>query len=97
MKLAEALLRRKQLNMKVQQLHAVKQADIYEDVISRVKVSDSYDNVTGKVAKLELNQVTAEYDYYAQQLRKIDAVIQQANWSMDVNCDECMGDFKQKK
>ena len=87
MKLADALLRRKELQQKVDQIRAVKQADVFEHKMQRRQVSDSYDDIVADVAKLELNQVTKEYDYYANKLRLIDAAIQQLNWTTDIEVD----------
>ena len=87
MKLADALLRRKELQQKVDQLRAIKQADIFENVMQRRQVNEQMDDITGKVAKLEINQVTKEYDYYANKLRLIDGAIQQLNWTTDIVVD----------
>ena len=79
-KLAEALLRRKELEAKVKQVEDFRAGDLYEIKQKRVKVTDNIDDLILQVPKLALKEVTAEYDHYAKQLRKIDAVIQQANW-----------------
>lgn len=84
MKLADALLRRKELQQKVDQVRSIKEADIFENVMQRRQVNEQMDDITGKVAKLDLNQVTKEYDYYANKLRLIDAAIQQLNWTVDI-------------
>lgn len=84
MKLADALLRRKELQQKVDQVRSIKEANIFENVMQRRQVNEQMDDITGKVAKLELNQVTKEYDYYANKLRLIDAAIQQLNWTVDI-------------
>lgn len=88
MKLADALLRRKELQQKVDQVRAIKGADVFENVMQRRQVNENLDDITGKVAKLELNQVTKEYDYYANKLRLIDAAIQQLNWTTDITVDD---------
>jgi len=79
MKLAEALLRRKELQAKVDQLKAVKTADVFEMKMQRRQVSDTIDDITAQVPKLTASQVTEEYDFYAKRLRLIDAAIQQAS------------------
>lgn len=84
MKLADALLRRKELQQKVDQVRSIKEANIFENVMQRRQVNEQMDDITGKVAKLDLNQVTKEYDYYANKLRLIDAAIQQLNWTVDI-------------
>ncbi len=87
MKLADALLRRKELQQKVDQIRGIKQSDIYEDILQRRQVNEQMDDIVGKVSKLELNQVTKEYDYYANKLRLIDGAIQQLNWTTDIEVD----------
>jgi hypothetical protein len=86
-KLADALLRRKELQEKVKLTGNFRNSDLYTTKVKRVKVSDGIDEVTADIPTLELNEVTAELDFYSQQLRKIDAVIQQANWATDVSVD----------
>ena len=94
-KLAEALLRRKELNNKVDQLRQIKQADLFEMKYARKAVTDNIDDVTAQVPKLTASQVTAEFDFYARQLRLVDAAIQQANWTTEIEVgDTVMGDYK---
>lgn len=87
MKLADALLRRKELQQKVDQVRGIKQSEVFENVMQRRQVNEQLDDITGRVAKLDLNQVTKEYDYYANKLRLIDAAIQQLNWTTDIEVD----------
>jgi len=87
MKLADALLRRKELQQKVDQLKDVKTKDVYEFRFERKQVTESLDDIRANVPKLELNQVTKEFDYYANKLRLIDAAIQQLNWTTDIEVD----------
>ncbi len=87
-KLAEALLRRKELNEKVLRINAIKRDDLFEVKAKRVRVTESLDDIVATVPKLELNQVTKEYDFYARQLREIDAIIQQANWTTDIEIND---------
>lgn len=95
-KLAEALLRRKELATKLPILSQIKQASIYEVKATRKQVSDSIDDIVASVPKLTLSQVTAEFDWHARQLRLIDAAIQQANWTTEVDVDQTvMADYKQ--
>lgn len=86
-KLAEALLRRKELQGKVDQLSRIKEANLFEAKITRRKVSENIDDILAQVPKLNAAQVTSEYDFYARALRKIDAAIQQANWITNVGVD----------
>ena len=95
-KLAEALLRRKELNNKVDILRTLKDKPIFERIVQRRQITDSIDDITAQVPKLTASQVTAEYDFYARQLRKIDAVIQHANWTVELDLDDIvMGDYKE--
>jgi hypothetical protein len=87
-KLAEALLRRKELQAKVKQLETIKNAQVFENRISRVKVHEGIDEITASVAKLTASQVTHEYDWHARQLRLVDAAIQHINWTAEVEVDE---------
>ena len=84
MKLADALLRRKELQEKVNQLRQVKDKDLFEMRFERKQVNESIDDITAKVPKCDLHEVTKEYDYYANKLRLIDAAIQQLNWTTDI-------------
>lgn len=84
MKLAEALLRRKELAMKVAQIAAIKPQNLFEMKIIRKNITENIDDIQATVPKLTLSQVTAEYDFYARQLRLIDAAIQQANWTTEL-------------
>lgn len=86
-KLAEALLRRRELQEKVDSMQGLRVADLFETKVKRMKVTDNIDDVTAQVAKVDFNQITQEYDYYASQLRKIDAVIQQANWTTEIEVE----------
>ncbi len=92
-KLAEALLRRKELQEKINRIQPLKAADVYETKVKRVKVTDSIDDLTVSVPKLTLSQVTAEYDYYAKQLRLIDAAIQQSNWTTELDVTGVMDNY----
>lgn len=94
--LAEGLLRRKELAQKVEILKKFKDTQLYYEIrAQRVKVTDGIDDLSANYPKLEANQVTAEYDFTARQLRLIDAAIQQANWTTKLNVeDKVMQDFK---
>ena len=94
-KLAEALLRRKELQDKVAVLKTIKQDQLFEMKMQRRQVSETIDDIVAQVPKLTASQVTAEYDFYARQLRLVDAVIQQANWVTDVTVqDTVMSDYQ---
>lgn len=91
MKVAEGLLLRKQLEAKVQQLHPIKevgQRGVWEQIVQRRNVSDSVDELTISVPRVTLADITKTYDHYASQLRKLDAAIQKANWTNDLDFTE---------
>ena len=46
------------------------------------------DDVIAKVPKLTMAEVTRAYDFHARRLRLVDAAIQNANWTTDIDCDE---------
>lgn len=93
-KLAEALLRRKELQAKVDQLARIKDNDMFYQVRSqRIKVMEGVDDLNLDMPKLTAAQVTAEYDFYARQLRLIDGKIQHTNWTATIDCPECMTDY----
>lgn len=96
-KLAEALLRRKELQGKVDVLKQIKEKDLFEVKARRQAVADGIDDIVAQVPKLEASQVTREFDWHSRQLRLIDAAIQQANWTCEVEVHEdSMGDFLNK-
>lgn len=91
MKIAEALLLRKQLEAKVKQLEPLKlQGDrgLFELKVERVNVSDGVDEAKFQIPRVTLEDVTKEYDHYATELRKLDTSIQKANWAFDVDYKE---------
>jgi hypothetical protein len=52
-----------------------------------VKVTEGLEDINVNYPKLEASQVTAEFDYVAKQLRLVDALIQQANWTTVLEVD----------
>lgn len=98
-KLAEALLRRKELQAKVEMLKKIKETQVYYEVRGqRTKVTEGLDDINANYPKLTVSQVTAEYDFAARQLRLIDACIQQTNWTAEITVDSMvMEDFIEKK
>ncbi len=98
MKLADALLRRKELQNKVDQLKTIKNSDIFELRMERRQINETIDDISAKVPKLNLFQVTEEYDYYSNRLRLVDAAIQQLNWTTDIKVDDKVWvDYKSSK
>lgn len=98
-KLAQALLRRKELEEKLKVLRTFKDNQLmYQVRAQRLKVSDGFDDLNADFPKMECNQVTAEFDFHARQLRYIDAAIQQANWVTELTIEDMvMSDFSSNK
>ena len=92
--LAEALLRRKELQEKVDQLRTIKDKDIFEVKATRRPAAEGIDDLVAKLPQLSASKVTKEYDFYARALRNIDAVIQRTNWETPVDVpDTALADF----
>jgi hypothetical protein len=88
MKIAEALVLRKHLELKVKQLEPLKMAGengVFELKTERMKISDEIDEVKFQVPKIDLKEITKEYDTYSKALRELDTSIQQANWTAEVD------------
>ena len=97
-KLAEALLRRKELQLKVDQLKTIKDKDLYEIKSGRKPAHEGLDDFILHVPLLSQAEVFAAYDWHAKQLRLVDAAIQQANWTAEVQVDpSVMGDYTAPK
>jgi hypothetical protein len=91
MKIAEALLLRKQLQSKVEQLqplHNVGERGVFDQSVKRVNVNENVDEITITTPRITLADITRSYDHYASELRKLDAAIQQANWTAEVSYTE---------
>ena len=87
-KLAEALLRRKELAEKLNIVRQIKDTQlIYQVRNKRIQVTEQIESLDVDFPKLTLSQVMAEYDYTAKQLRLVDALIQQANWTTELEVD----------
>lgn len=82
---------------KIEGLQNIKKVDIFEIKVKRMKVSDSIDDVTMTIPKMEYNQVVQEYNYVASQLRKVDAHIQKTNWTTELSgVDDLFINFEDK-
>lgn len=93
--LAHALLRRKELQQKVDQLKTINQKELFEVRAKRVNVTESLDDIVAQVPKLRPEEITAAFDWHARRLREVDLAIQQANHATQVTVpDEVMADFK---
>ena len=87
MKIAEALVLRKHLEVKLKQLepiHLQGEKGLFELRSERVKVSEEVDEVRTQIPKVTLAEVTKEYNTYSKALRELDTAIQKANWQFDV-------------
>ena len=91
-KLAEALLRRKELQEKVDQLRQINQKDLFEVKATRRNVTENIDDIIAQVPRISINQVTEAYDWHARRLRMVDAAIQQANWNTEIDVDTTVMD-----
>jgi len=94
-KLAEALLRRKELQAKIDQLKTIKDKDLFEIKAGRQKAHEGLDDFIVHVPLLSQSEVFHAYDWHARQLRLVDAAIQQANWTTEIDVNtETMADYR---
>jgi hypothetical protein len=99
MKIAQALLLRKQLEEKVEQLKPIKSMGdqgIFETKVKRINVTEQMDEVSIQTPRTTLDDVTKTFDKYASALRKLDASIQKANWQFDVDFTDSENPFESK-
>jgi hypothetical protein len=95
--LAEALLRRKELQLKVNQLSTIKEEGLFEVRSTRKPAHEGIDDVIAKVPKVSIAEVTEAFDFHSKRLRQIDALIQRANWETELEVeDTVMADYKAK-
>lgn len=88
MKIAEALVLRKHLEAKVKQLEPLYmqgEKGLFELKTERVNLNENVDEVKLQIPKVQLKDVTKEYDMYSKALRQLDTAIQQANWVSEVD------------
>lgn len=88
MLLAEALLRRKELQSKVDLLSQINPEALVVRVQKRIKITDDLDDVIASVPRVSAQEVTAMRDHYARALRLVDAAIQQTNWTTEIEVNE---------
>lgn len=97
MKVAEALILRKQLVQKLGEINVFKeQAEkgFFKNTVERIKATDPIpgatsgsaeesgtDDIKSKISLLTADEVFKSHDEHATCLRKIDAAIQEANWA----------------
>lgn len=86
MKLAEALLIRKELQAKVDRLKQIDNKAMFETKTGRGQCQDGFNDMIAEVSKISFQQFTHCYDWHAKRLREVDAAIQQANWTTEVDC-----------
>lgn len=80
--LAELLLRRKELHVLVStRTYAMQNL---RDRLERTRVSEEYDQVSGLVSAVDPTELERELNFYAHQRRLADSVVQQANWTTEV-------------
>lgn len=89
MKLAEALVMRKHLELKVKQLEPIKlqgEKGLFEIQTTRRSVNEQagVDEIVTQVPKLTWDEVTGEYNKYSKALRLLDTSIQATNWATDL-------------
>ena len=93
-KLAEALLRRKELQEKVDRLRPINSKDLFETKTGRSPVSEGFNDIIAEVSKISFQQFTHCFDTHARALREVDAMIQQANWTCEVDVpNTAMADY----
>lgn len=95
-KLAECLLRRKELQEKLSRMGQIHARDLFVPKVERLAVGDgrTHEELRANMPKVTFAQVDAEYNHYAMQLRLIDGAIQQKNWTAEVeDIDQCFLDF----
>lgn len=88
LKIAEALVLRKHLVMKVEQLKPVKvngDNGLFELHTERKSVGENTDEIKLQVPKVDFKEITKEYDLYSKALREIDTAIQKANWECEID------------
>jgi ABC-type metal ion transport system substrate-binding protein len=86
--LAELLLRRKELQNKVDALKALDKRDLFEIKVDRKAAHEGVDDIVAAVPKMTMAEFTAGLDFYANRLRLVDAAIQRANWETNVEVDD---------
>ncbi|MCP4475437.1 MAG: hypothetical protein GY821_12895 [Gammaproteobacteria bacterium] len=95
-KLAEALLRRKELQGKVDTLKEINVKGLFETKMTRKNVTDNVDDIIAQVPIIKIEQVTACFDWHSRRLRLVDAAIQQANWTTEIDIeDSVLSDYKE--
>lgn len=85
MTLSRALLIRKELMQRSVQAMQIRKADLFETKVTRKAAHEGIDDVTAQVPKLTLDEVTKRSNQINRALREVDAVIQSANHTVEVD------------
>jgi len=94
-KLAECLLRRKELQQKIDRMNTIDNRELFEVRAQRKNVTENIDDVIAQIPKMTYAEFEAEYRHYAKALRLIDGAIQQVNWTALVDdVDQCFQDYE---
>ena len=89
MKIAEALLLRKNLEQKMSKVEIFKDAELYEVKTFRKQIKEGeIEEITTKVPKISLKEIMEEYNVISKKVRQLDASIQKANWDCSVSLPE---------
>jgi hypothetical protein len=94
--LAKLLLRRKELQQKVDQLKTMRvKEELLCTKVARTNVTENVDHVIASVPIITAQQLTAAYDDAARKLRITDAFIQKANWEtkVETGSENIMDDY----
>ena len=79
---------------KVDRLRKIDSKEAFETRTGRGRCEDGFNDMIAEVSKISFQQFTHAFDWHSAQLRKIDAAIQQANWTTEVSVDDItMADY----
>ncbi len=82
--LAQALLRRKELNGLLARVAPINTGDLFVARIKRTSAAEGFDDIVANVPRIGGEDVDAYYNWHARQLRELDAAIQRTNWETKV-------------
>lgn len=95
MKLAEALLRRKELNTMLDRMKFLNNQDLFIMKSSRVKAHEGFDDLNLAIPKISWAEFQRAFNWYSKQLRLVDAAIQNANWITEIYVEgDVMKDYE---
>ena len=97
-KLAEALLRRKELNEIIDRMRKIDNEDLFVVKTGRKAAHEGLDDIIAQVPKITYAEFQRAFHHYSKQLRLCDAAIQQANWTTEIEIgDDVMTDYEPKE